>query len=101
MRVTPTGMPVMQNFLCGMIKKGKVKNHICGVKNCVNPNHLEVVTQAENCRHGNGTKLTEKQAMQIKEAKKNKKRGDGPKLAKKYGVSCSLIHDIWNGRAWK
>ena len=29
---------------------GLVVDHLCGVKNCVNPSHLEQVTQAENVR---------------------------------------------------
>lgn len=34
----------------GPIKKGYVLDHLCQVKRCVNPDHLEVVTQAENNR---------------------------------------------------
>lgn len=32
----------------GPIPEGLVLDHLCGVKNCVNPAHLEVVTPAEN-----------------------------------------------------
>ena len=38
--------------LFGRIPEGKVINHRCSNPSCVNPYHLEVVTQAENCRHG-------------------------------------------------
>jgi len=90
----------MYEQMIGPIKKGKVINHTCGIRNCVNPAHLEVVSQAENCRHGSGSVLTKDQVKEIKKAKKNKQWGDGAKLARKYGVSGALIHDIWNGRAW-
>lgn len=34
----------------GSIPEGMVIDHLCRVKSCVNPDHLEVVTQSENCR---------------------------------------------------
>ena len=34
----------------GPIPQGMTIDHICEVKNCVNPNHLEIVTAAENRR---------------------------------------------------
>lgn len=87
--------------LLGPIPQGMVINHKCSNRRCVNPFHLEVVSQAENCRHGNGCKLTKNQVIEIKSAKANRKWGDGAKLARKFDVSTALIHDIWNGRAWK
>ena len=84
----------------GPIPAGKVINHKCSNKRCVNPHHLEAVTQAENCRHGGGSVLTKVQANEIKAAKATKKWGDGKRLAQKYGVSSALIHHIWNDRAW-
>ena len=37
----------------GVIPKGLVMDHLCRVRHCVNPDHLEAVTQRENCRRGN------------------------------------------------
>jgi hypothetical protein len=91
---------VYQQFL-GPIPEGMVINHKCSNRRCVNPHHLEVTDQAGNCRHGAGSKLTEDQVREIKRAKQSKKWGDGKRLSEKYGVSSALIHDIWNGRAWK
>src|SRR5688572_16860021 len=36
----------------GPIPEGLVLDHLCRVKHCVNPDHLEAVTQAENLRRG-------------------------------------------------
>lgn len=40
-------------LLVGPIPDGLDLDHICRVRNCVNPDHLEPVTHAENVRRGN------------------------------------------------
>lgn len=45
----------------GKIKKGLVIDHLCKNKWCVNPNHLEAVTNGENVLRGNG--ITAKNVM--------------------------------------
>ena len=87
-------------MLLGPITEGMVINHKCSNRRCVNPHHLEIVTQADNCRHGGGVVLSFDAVKEIKAAKGSRKWGDGVRLARKYGVSSALIHDIWNGRAW-
>jgi len=84
----------------GYITDGMVIDHKCGVRSCVNPSHLEEVTQQENCRRGAGTKLTQNQAREIKTALQNIEWGGRGRLAKKYNVSAALISDIKYGRAW-
>jgi hypothetical protein len=39
----------------GPIGKGLVLDHICHNRPCINPDHLEPITQRENCLRGNGT----------------------------------------------
>lgn len=36
--------------LVGPVPKGLQLDHLCRVRNCINPNHLEPVTQEENTR---------------------------------------------------
>lgn len=44
---------VAWEMLVGPIPEGRHLDHLCRVRNCVNPDHLEPVTQAENIRRGN------------------------------------------------
>ena len=41
---------LVYELLVGPIPEGKHLDHLCCVRNCVNPDHLEPVTQAENNR---------------------------------------------------
>jgi hypothetical protein len=43
----------------GPVPVGLVLDHLCRVRHCVNPAHLEVVTQAENQRRGERGELGE------------------------------------------
>lgn len=43
---------VAYTFLVGPIPVGLQIDHLCRVRNCVNPRHLEAVTQQENIRRG-------------------------------------------------
>lgn len=40
-------------LLVGPVPAGLVLDHLCAIKHCVNPDHLEPVTQGENARRGN------------------------------------------------
>ncbi len=43
---------VAYEMLVGSVPTGLVLDHICRVRACCNPDHLEPVTQAENVRRG-------------------------------------------------
>lgn len=90
----------MYSIFHGHITESMVLDHLCRNRACVNPAHLQVVSQATNNRRGNNTKLTLEQAREIKAALPHLKWGDRRKLAAKYGVSAQLITDIKYGRAW-
>lgn len=42
----------------GAIPEGKVIDHLCRVRKCVNPDHLEAVSQQENVARGDSPALT-------------------------------------------
>lgn len=91
----------MYEQLFGPIPDGMVINHLCSNRACVNPHHLEVTDQAGNARHGAAAVLTADQVREIKAEFSTRKWGTGSRLARRYGVSSALIHDIWRGRAWR
>lgn len=51
---------VVYTELVGPIPDGLVLDHLCRVRNCVNPKHLEPVTGAENLRRGVRARLGER-----------------------------------------
>lgn len=52
----------------GSIPPGMQIDHLCRIRACVNPDHLEVVTKVENNHRGNATKLTSRKVEDIRTA---------------------------------
>ncbi len=48
---------VSYRLFVGRIPAGLTIDHLCRVRSCVNPSHLEAVTNAENVRRGEGGKF--------------------------------------------
>lgn len=83
----------------GSVPDGLHLDHLCRVRACVNPDHLEPVTPAENARRGDGAKLTPADVAEIRTA-----LGQGVMhrvLAARYGVSRQAISGISQGRNWR
>lgn len=74
----------------GPIPDGLQLDHLCVVRSCINPNHLEPVTPLENVRRSRRTKITDEQAAEMRRL-----RAAGatfPELAALYDVTPSCAH---------
>mgnify|MGYP001614934139 CR=1 FL=1 len=82
----------------GGILEGLQLDHLCRNKSCVNPEHLEIVTNAENCRRGLNAKLNYNIILQIKNKLSNGVKQQ--RLVEQFNVSPSTISEIARGKAW-
>ena len=83
----------------GAVTPGKVLDHLCAVRCCVNPDHLRVSTHTENIRRGNVPVISLSTAQQIR-----KDLGLGMRqidVASKYGISQPTVSQIARGVTWK
>lgn len=78
----------------GPIPTGLVLDHLCRVKLCVNPDHLEAVTQTENVRRGRAVKIPDHVVEQIRAA-----TGTSVEIARRFGISQAHAWDLRNGRS--
>ena len=83
----------------GIIPVGKVIDHLCRNVVCVNPDHLEVVTVAENTQRGKSAKLNRSVVGRIIDYYR-KNRLTQAEIGSMFGVGQSQISRIVRGRAW-
>jgi hypothetical protein len=79
----------------GPIPAGLELDHLCEVPACVNPDHLEPVTSAENTRRSRAAKLTIEQVAEIKSLD-----GTLDQIAERFPVDRSTIAKIRRGERW-
>ena len=87
--------------LVGPIPAGKEIDHLCRVRRCVKPSHLQVVSTFENQRRGigvRGFRLTERQVRFIRQ---HVGRFGIAKLAKHFGCSITSVSLLVRRETWK
>lgn len=84
-------------YFIGDIPRGKQIDHLCRNRKCVNPAHLEAVTQRENIRRGALTKLSLEDTDKIKDMY-NMKIMKQQQLAEMFGVGQDVISRVVNGK---
>ena len=83
----------------GPIPDGLQLDHLCRVRNCVNPNHLEPVTAAVNVRRGANGKLTLEQIDEILDLRRNKMMMKD--ISARYGVHIAYLEVLCRkGGVW-
>ncbi len=82
----------------GPIPDGLVIDHLCRNPLCVNPSHLEAVTDAVNVRRGSSPKLSLEKAREIRRLSASVTPNA---LAATFGVRPSIIRKILAGTIWR
>lgn len=83
----------------GAVPNGKKLDHLCRNRRCVNPDHLEVVSNAENVRRGLSAKLDIETVGMIRRRYSVENISQAT-LATEYGVSERTIHFVVRAQSW-
>ena len=83
----------------GPVPRGKELDHVCRVSLCVNPDHVEPVTHAENVQRGKTAKLTAGKVANIR----GMASAGMPdrELADLFGVRVETIRAVVRRKTWR
>lgn len=85
----------MWQMMNGPKPEGLQLDHLCKVRRCCRPDHLELVTNAVNSRRGSKAKLNDDAVRQIR-----MNIHTVTEYAKKFGVSGSCVRAVVRGETW-
>lgn len=88
----------MYEQLKSKIPNGLHIDHLCRVRSCVNPDHLEVVTITENNRRSSLAKITRTELAGIRKLLKTDI--SQREIASRYSLSQSMISRIKLNKSW-
>lgn len=80
----------------GAVPAGRQIDHLCRNRACVNIEHMELVTAAENTRRGRSAKLTSAQAREAYSSAESSYA-----LAARFGVNPCTIQRIRRAENWR
>ena len=82
----------------GPVPAGYELDHLCRTLPCINPAHLQAVTDAVNTRRGNVAVLTMTKAREIRVLAETM---TGPELADRFNVHHATIYRIIHHQTWR
>jgi hypothetical protein len=91
---------VAYELLMGPIPRGTVLDHLCREKLCVNPAHLEPVSQHENIKRAHFKRVIKVRDEDVEEIRARYSAGGitQTELAEEYGVSSRCVSYYVNGQ---
>lgn len=103
---------VAYEFKVGPIPEGLIIRHRCDMPPCVNPEHLETGTQADNVQDavergrmtkGSDSAVSKLVESQVAEIRARYSGGDitQKELAAEFGITISTINSLLKGKTWK
>lgn len=82
----------------GPIPAGLEPDHTCRIRHCINPDHLELVTHAENCRRGARAKLSHADVQEIRVL--YVVGLSQTTIAEMFGINSGHVSRIIHGQRW-